>query len=179
MRYVRLVFAALAPSTLALALGFAVLGVSSAHAGPGTVQSSCSAPCLTPPKFNLFVRDVGGTRDGTGKITPLVGTLAKGRAKTVLRVDFTVLGDSPSGNQTESLTINGHIVPDGVYYPNWFTQGEYGITRTYWLDLDAAEAAYPGSYVNQPLVISLASNWPLSPNDTYTVSFSVQLVKKK
>jgi hypothetical protein len=77
--------------------------------------SSCPAPCLKPPKSALFVKETG-VLDANSKISTVTGTLSRGTAHTVVRLDATifVLGQGKIGNLLMSPRLNGSYM-DPVY----------------------------------------------------------------
>ncbi len=54
-------------------------------------------PCVRLPKSALFVRETNGTFDQNNKIVSLSGTLLKGTAKTVLRLDVSLMVHAGAG----------------------------------------------------------------------------------
>ena len=79
--------------TVAVA-GAMILLATSASAG---VESSCPDPCVRLPKSALFVRETNGTLDQNNNIVSLSGTLLKGTAKTVLRLDVSLMVHAGAG----------------------------------------------------------------------------------
>ncbi|HEY2775978.1 MAG TPA: hypothetical protein VGK20_18200 [Candidatus Binatia bacterium] len=129
--------------------------------------------------------DDQGTLDVSGNISTLTATISKGKAKTVFRVDATITigANAHLPGLFLALLVNG----DGVH-PNFALDSQCDTTATvactmaasFWLDIDAAEAASPGGFVGKPLVISLSggntADDPTALN--YTVSLSGQVIKK-
>jgi hypothetical protein len=149
-----------------------------------TVESSCPAPCATPPKVALFVRARNEPLTANGDIAPLTGTLMKGVAKTVVRIDASVqVESSPSIPAVfVGVIINHHWVSDRYaapcsYVPLW----NCSVTGTFWFDIDALEASYPGDFIGQPLEIGMGggSTSLAGSGLQYEASFSAQVVKKK
>src|SRR5262245_25239871 len=113
-----------------------------------------------------------------------VATLAieKGKKKRVLEVDATIVETSNVATGIGLIVeVNGVAMePTGATYQviegcsasliNCTVQG------TYWLDLDQAEAANPGVFINQPLVITLQATSAGSPS-TGNDSLRWRLVK--
>lgn len=100
----------------------------------------------------------------------LNGQIAKGQAHNALMLDATFMvapttGCSPTDVGIFSPQVNGIFMnPDALgLVPSASARCQGGvcptITGTYWLDLDAAEAAYPGMFVHQPLNITLSGTW--------------------
>jgi hypothetical protein len=163
-------------SILGLLGAIVVFGASTAFA---VVESSCPSPCTKPPKESLFVHETGATiTSGFGNCTVLAGTIAKGKKKTVLRVDASFRGTSVStGNDCSvNMTVNGiGMNGAGGYYNT--PAPCISVTGSFWLDIDAAEAANPGMFINQPLTITLDCRADV--NTPYAATFSAQVIKKK
>ncbi len=149
------------------------------------VTSSCPAPCARPPKYALFMRDTNKL-DANSYTVPLAGTMSRGTAHTVLRVDATaaVMG---SGS---ILSLQLYPIVNGQYQDSSFvgdvnacaqTHPFCSITGTFWFDIDELEAANPGSFVGQPLNISVQAGAQTGsdPGASYHLTFSAQVVKKK
>lgn len=157
-------------------------------AGPALayVSSSCPAPCAKPPKSALFMRESNGQLDANSYTGALTGTLSRGSARTVVRVDATIMlpncGTLPV-YEIEARLNNRHQDADfhaviGACNPNHPT---CAITGTFWFDLDELETANPGAFVGQPLNITVLGS-PLTGDAagyTYRMTFSAQVVKKK
>ena len=160
-----------------------ILIVTSASA---VIESSCPAPCTKPPKANLFVRETAGVIGTSG---PVSGTLARGQKRTALRLDGSAdfQTNGSGGVAGVNFTVNGIAFYGGVggflgetSVPCPSGSTICGVTWTYWIDIDAAEASNPGVFIDQPLVITLLPVTNSSPNGSaYKASFSAQVVKKK
>jgi hypothetical protein len=101
------------------------------------------------------------------------GTINLGSSATVLKVDatFKEVNSSCSPNAVDMFPpqVNGVTMnPDGLgafisasasCLPSAFPVVCPTITGTYWLDIDAAEAAYPGQFVGQPLNVTISGRW--------------------
>jgi hypothetical protein len=129
----------------------------------------------------LFVKKLNGTlHPSMGSIAPLVGQL-EGKRRMVLKVDGKVEAKSgPLVNQiSAALYVNGGLV-DGVIHANPCPPfSSCTMAATWWLDLDAAEMANPGTIVGQPLNIELGGGLSTgSGGNSYVASFSAQLFKK-
>lgn len=152
------------------------------------LESSCPAPCLKPPKSVLFVREDGAI-NGFGYATSLHGTLRKGTAKTVLRLDVSAtlqLSPNPIGRFLVDASVNGIDASpvlnlQGNACDN--TQSIFcSVVGTFWWDIDALEAAHPGMFVGQPLKITVVAGNLFGgggTGDPYVMSFSAQVVKNK
>jgi hypothetical protein len=171
-------------STIAIAGMTALLST----AAMAAVQSSCPAPCLRPPKTAIFVRESPGLLDQFGDINPLQGTLLRGAANTVLRVDASIVVKSDAGVPGVYVAprVNGYLsVPaglGGVSVPCTTPDPVFcSATGTFWFDIDALEAAHPGMFVGQPLNIELnGGNSAAAGGGLQTeATLSAQVVKKK
>jgi len=106
----------------------------------------------------------------TGSTSLLTGTITKGKRKTVVAVEGMLTGiGSSAGPRVEEIwpTINGIVVepkfkstpdPDTaqVNCPTiTSSSGFCTTTGTWWLDIDAAEAANPGMFIGKALNITL------------------------
>jgi hypothetical protein len=117
----------------------------------------------TSPGKHTVYKSQSGVSVGTTFSQLVTATIEKGKKKRVLEVDVTLID---SGNAATSIgvgpLINGLAL---VMEPNAThvqlndcpSAGLNRCTATgqFWLDLDAAETAHPGVFINQPLVIEL------------------------
>jgi len=168
-------------------------------ASVASAADSCPAPCTKVPSNSRYV-SVGGTPlpPFPGAALPgMVATLKKGKPKRVVVVEAMMKTGVASPGFPVTLNmfpdVNGVLMePDasgGVGGPGPLEDcGGFGInppafsctlTGTWWLDLDAAEAANPGVFINQPLAVTLRggdfAGMGLIPVD---VTMSVRLEKK-
>jgi hypothetical protein len=137
---------------------------------------SCLAPCARIPREQRYVSTGGpiplpaGQLGGTLLTTP-AATLAMGKAKRVLVVDATVTsGAAPPAPLPMVLTMaaNANGVPMEPTIP-WGVVMDCGgsamsiiaplvgctLSATFWLDLDQAETASPGTFIGMPLTVIL------------------------
>jgi hypothetical protein len=169
----------------ATALSFAIslLAASSAWALNDVQERSCDPDCATkPPKQTLFIRS-SGDLDGNGASPQITGTLAKGKKKTVIRVDLTYEWFSLS-NQFRSLTVkaNGKFPINFVILSHITScgSGSCVVSATYWFDIDQQEAVYPGQFYGLPVTISLEQSAKAADaNSTYNATLAIAVVKKK
>jgi hypothetical protein len=151
------------------------------------VQSSCPAPCAKLPRYAIFGRETGGHLDANGYLVDLVGTLAKGIRKTIVRVDASV--NVEGGVGFNSLYVSAYL--NGKSAGGVGTSG-YGtacasthpyctVTATIWFDIDALEATYPGQFVGQPLTVSVGGGalTGSGAGRSYWASFDAQVVKNR
>lgn len=161
----------------------AVVGVLAAPSWAAPV-SSCPAPCSKPPKAALFMAEPSGALDATGNIATLMGTIAKGVKKTVLRLDATV--DVYANPAIEGCFVTARV--NEVFFSmgqsntmDTPVNSDCTITGTYWIDIDQAEASHPGQFIGQPLVVIVDGGSQASGGmgDPYVASVSVQVIKNK
>ena len=117
----------------------------------------------------------------------LVAQIQKGKSKNVLAMEATVWASTQRSTEfvrTLLLDVNGvSPLPQNIVYTHCQAGvSTYGcpLTGTWWLDLDAAEAANPGQFIGKPLTVTLnGSDNP--PTDTFPsgqMTLSIHLVKK-
>jgi hypothetical protein len=126
-----------------------------------TWSASARADGTTSPGTNsVFVSASGLVLPQGGMPTTLLsGQIKKGKKKTVLAMEAMVV-QTATGSQLGSVainpTVNGFAVePSASGVTATVTCFERFCTGTWWLDIDAAETAHPGMFVNQPLNIVL------------------------
>lgn len=129
--------------------------------------------------------------------TPLVTTsLAKGLKHNTLNINATIdVSYTPKSapNSLEGFVkVNGFGYPDILPYvytgatctPLGDGTGSYAgchLSHTWWLDLDVAEAAHPGAFIGQPIVVELGAYWDAAPptGGNVTAGLTVELKKNK
>ena len=168
-------------------------------ASAASAADSCPAPCAKVPSNSRYVSApaIALPPFPGVPLAGMVATLKKGKPKRVVVVEATMTKGvaTPGAPVTLSMfpDVNGVLMePDasgGVSGPGPLEDcGGFGInppafsctlTGTWWLDLDAAEAANPGVFINQPLVVTLHggdfAGMGVVPVD---VTMSVRLEKK-
>jgi hypothetical protein len=94
---------------------------------------------------------------GANPTTLLTATIAKGRKRRVLAIEATVGTESGAAGVLEMRPLVNDVAADGpiVSVACQPTLVHCSMTGTWWLDLDAAEAANPGVFVKQPLEVRL------------------------
>jgi hypothetical protein len=152
----------------------------------------------TSPGMNSAFASTGGV-----PLTPggpkLAVTLTSGKSKRVLVVDVTMRTFSPSLTSDPNfvLSVNGIVgimepqassppgtgsgYDDVCHAPPGFTGTDCLLTARSWLDLDAAEASLPGTFIRKPLVVELFADdcLPMCGLGTATnITLSVEMVKK-
>jgi len=158
---------------LSIRIGCAVLGLlfaaSAVHAA-----DSCLAPCATLPNKARHVSTVGpiALPAGVGVLLTTPGaTLKKGIKKKVIVVEATMTsgGVAVLAPMVLSMfaTLNGVTMePTGAPLGTVTDCGGTGLSplpvmfgctlsATFWLDLDQAEAASPGTFKGMPLTVAL------------------------
>jgi hypothetical protein len=138
----------------------------------------------TSPGKNAVSITASGTLDGVGDITPITAQILKGKAKSVIEMQASI---SVEGNPSLSSiylapSINGTpMTPVGQSSQcNSGSSSECAFTDTFWMDIDAAEAITPGSFVGQPLTIHMtAGNSSIGGSGLdYTATFTARMGKK-
>ena len=135
----------------------------------------------SPGKFAAYSSLSGVSIPGAGATVATV-QISKGRKKRVLEVDVTAIDPS---SVTEVIgiraTANGLAME-----PTTFLQVEHSRDSVYnnftahalyWLDVDTAEAANPGMFVNVPINVDVVLYSGSTPS-TGNVSVRARLVKK-
>jgi len=157
---------------LSIRIGCAVLGLlfaaSAVHAA-----DSCLAPCLKLPNKARHVSTAIPLPAGVGVLLTTPGaTLKKGVHKRVVVVEATMTTGvpaplAPSAVLTMLANLNGVVMePAGAGLGVVADCGGTGmsglppmagctLSATFWLDLDQAETASPGTFIGMPLTVTL------------------------
>jgi hypothetical protein len=120
----------------------------------------------------------------TGVGTLLQATLPKGRKKSVLAIEAAMQVDiSQESLPSLEVTVNGMSANGPAVSADCKFAGAQRcpLAGSWWLDLDAAEAASPGTFVGKPLTVELigGSNTVAPPtNPQADVTLSVSMLKK-
>ena len=166
----------------AVALALFVMPATPASALNEVYESTCGAyPCIKPPKENLCFKQAGDF-DANGAGAQAIGALAKGKKKSILKIDVTYEWFTLS-NQFRPFTLkvnnkfsaNFTILNHLDSCPNGFCLR----SSTWFYDLDTQELQYPGEFYGQPLVITVDSGKVADAGSTYNVTVCAQLLKKK
>jgi hypothetical protein len=147
---------------------------------------SYAAPVTTSPgKTSVFASETA-VLDGVGDMPPLSAQILKAKAHQVLRLDVTVIVDAGATlagmytrAQVNGLDMNpGQMASTGQC--DTASTLRCSVTGTYWLDIDTAETALPGSFVGQPLniVVNGGNNAASGSGLPCRSSLSAQMVKK-
>jgi hypothetical protein len=140
-------------SILAVAIVADTAHAASTSPGKTAVYASTAAAVITDPPAPV-----------------LTATIAKGKKKRVLEVDLSAIvtgGPSGAGKLTLVPIVNGLAIMEpvdtGSTVASRLVCGSApegcSLSAQYWLDLDAAEAAHPGVFIKQPLVIEGRAGW--------------------
>ena len=154
-------------------LGLMLVG-STVHAA-----DSCIAGCPKPPKKSRHVSTPAPVPMPAAPAPILIGgvpTFAKGQKKRVIVVDATISTSvfAPGAAMVIGMgaDVNGTFMePTAAPFPVQYVVDCGGtalsgpqpvafactIHGTFWLDIDTAEAATPGSFVNVPLTVTLTA----------------------
>jgi hypothetical protein len=153
------------------------------------VSPLASHAATTSPGKNAVHSDVFGVLDASSLIDPPAGQILKGKKNTVVEIQATV-----SVVQNASLKgLQLFAAVNGVVFTGMGTTNSQcdvaaapsspcTLTVTFWMDVDAAETAYPGTYVGQPLNITLnggdAEPSAATVGLAYSARFSARVGKK-
>jgi hypothetical protein len=140
---------------------------------------SCVGGCPKPPKKSRHVSTPAPVPMPAAPAAILVAgapTFAKGQKKRVIAVDATITSSAlaPGAPMVIGMgaTVNGApMEPTAVPFPTQYVADCGGtalfppqpphfactLHGTFWLDIDTAEAASPGTFVNMPLTVSLTA----------------------
>jgi hypothetical protein len=117
-------------------------------------------------------------------VVALSGVIKKGQKKRVVAVEAAMQMDVsvpslPSLSvQVNGVAANGPTVTIDCKFTN---TNRCPLAGSWWLDLDQAEAAHPGTFIGKPLTIQLlAGNDTVAPptNPSANVTMTARLVKK-
>jgi hypothetical protein len=142
---------------LALAIGAIVLA--------GSITASAQTQKTTSPGRNGFHASINAVAvPASTEATLLSGVITRGRAGRVLVVEAFVGSVAPGENGAFRPRVNGVFLEPtddlgngNAMSINCPTTATFGCTGNghWWLDLDAAEAANPGDFLNVPLTVDL------------------------
>ena len=158
-----------------LGIGIALMSI---VLGNGTVAWGDAT--TSPGKTAVYVSAIGAALDN-GAGFNISGTIQKGKKKRVLEVDL-MATDGTGANPAVGVlpTVNGVAMePNGSFFAVADCNAGYicTVSSHWWIDLDAAETANPGMFINQPLNIvgNVISNASTSTAD---VSLRARMQKK-
>jgi hypothetical protein len=107
-------------------------------------------------------------------------SIARGLRKYVLVVhgELTGRGNGNASAVRINAAVNGHNMEGETAYGNCGGSEGCSATGTWFLDLDEAEASFPGTFIGQTLTVELVGGDAANPGRTGTVNLIVELVKK-
>jgi hypothetical protein len=164
-----------------------------------TASANIAHAATTSPGKTAVYASTAAAVIGSPPASVLTATISKGVKKHVLEIDVSAVltgGPVEVGALTLAPTVNGLSIAeptDGGTTVSAITICVYGpegcsLSLQYWVDLDAAEAANPGMFIKQPLVIDVKAGWgilpppappgPPIPPDSGVVSLRARLQKK-
>jgi len=123
-----------------------------------------SAATTSPGANSVFVSAIATLPAGVVSSSLLTGTITRGKRRTVVAVEGMLTNIGQQSGQRDELifpTINGiSIEPFGYSAqvncpPLSASSVVCTTTGSWWLDLDAAEAANPGMFIGKALAITL------------------------
>lgn len=157
------------------------------------VVDTTHAASTSPGKLAVYA-STSGVMITEPAETVVTATIARGRKKRVLEVELSaVLTGAPEVVGAISLIpiVNGLLIMEPTNTGTTMSarmvcgDGPFGCTLTaqFWLDLENAEAAHPGMFLKQPLVIDGQAGWgliggPPIPAVSAVVSLRARLQKK-
>lgn len=135
-----------------------------------------------PGKNAAYASADGGSLPAAGAAVAATSITA-GKSKRVLEIQGTFMATNPVGMLSPAVwvEVNGVAVPPTDDFSNAlaaYCQYNCTVSGTWWLDLDAAEAAAPGTIYNQPLQVVLYAMDYLATGPAYSTSLAVKMVKK-
>jgi len=164
-----------------------VLCVSAVVVAAAIGLSTTAWPAAPKLPANAAFQAVNGVVLNDGNNPPVVAlsaALKQGRKKHVVAVEAT-MQVSPSVASLPSLRVqvNGYPAngPTVTIDCKLVNSSRCPLAGSWWLDLDAAEAAHPGVFIGKMLIVELlAGNETVAPptNPSAEVTMSVRLVKK-
>jgi hypothetical protein len=114
--------------------------------------------------------------------TLLTATIAKGKKKKVLAIEATLSTDTGASGVLEIRPLVNDVAVEGGVVSVACQPGlvHCSVSGSWWLDVDAAEAANPGVFVKQPLVVRLVGGYLAGgdPDIAATGTLSVRVESK-
>jgi hypothetical protein len=123
-----------------------------------------------------------GDFDAAGAGVPLTATLAKGAKKSLLKIDVNyqwfALG---AGFRPFTIRVNNKFAANFTVLNELDSCSSGFCVRhvTQYYDLDLQEAAYPGEFLGQPLVITMDSARAVDAGSSYQATLTAEIIKKK
>jgi hypothetical protein len=114
--------------------------------------------------------------------TLLTATIAKGKKNRVLAIEATLGTDVGAAGVIEMRPLVNDVAVEGpiVSVSCQPSLLHCSMSGTWWVDIDAAEAANPGVFVKQPLVVRLVGGYLVGsdPDISATATLSVRVESK-
>lgn len=122
----------------------------------------------------------GGGPMPSADVSLVSTSITRGLKKNVLVVhgELTGRGNGNASAVRINAAVNGHGMEGEGAYGNCGGSEGCSATGTWFMDLDLAEAMFPGSFINQTLTIELVGGDAANPGRTGTVNLIAELVKK-
>lgn len=166
-----------------LVLAFAHLVVCGAVAVLGAQPAHAAS---TSPGKNAVYASTTATLIANAPATVVTATIEKGKKKRVLAIDTAA---TSTGNANGFLSVVPIVNGLRIAEPTNAGTAVAAVaecfstctsTSHFWLDLDAAEAAHPGVFIKQPLVVELEATWTSgnTPSLPVAASLGARLQKK-
>ena len=158
-----------------IATGLALLGSLALLALPAHADIG-SSPARTTAARSATGLDLSGWRS-------INVQLYKGKRRTMLVVHGVVAATAQGAFLVAGVKANGIAMEptDFAGEPRIVSsecKGECSVSGTWWLDLDLAEQAHPGMFVNVPINVTLLGQTMVTTTQTYKMSVMATLMKK-
>src|SRR5262245_33107795 len=158
-----------------IATGLALLGSIALLALPAHADVG-SSPARTTAARSATGLDLSGWRT-------INVQLYKGKRKTMLVVHGVVAATAQGAFLVASVKANGVAMEptDFAGEPRLVSsecKGECSVSGTWWLDLDLAEQAHPGMFINVPINVTLLGQTVVTTTQIYKMSVMATLMKK-
>lgn len=162
-----------------LAAVLVALGVV-AIAAPSHAQSYTYSGKKAAFAFIPYGAANGGGPMPSADVSLISTSVQRGLRKQILVVhgELTGRGNGNASAVRINAAVNGHGMEGETAYGNCGGSEGCSATGTWFMDLDEAEAMFPGSFVNQVLTIELVGGDAANPGRTGTVNLTAELVKK-
>lgn len=157
--------------------GVLILGAQSAHADASVSGTNSAAASITDQT------PLGNWPTDPLNDTLLTATIGRGKARRMLFIQ-----GSLGYNGTDGFVIGVVPTVNGIGVEPFARSVAYCTDQlcdtasgSWWLDIDAAEAAHPGMFVGQPLLVRLIGgeiSASIDVNGLWNASLSVQMTKK-
>lgn len=143
------------------------------------VSTASAAPITTSPgKRAVYASDNAAF---VGPIADITATISKGAKGRVLEIEASgrVVGCTGTHVAVDAMVNGTAAIFDDMYVEPSTGGAYYSNSHAWWLDIDAAEQNSPGSFVGQPLNITVRANSLNCPDGAFfTGTLRARLVKK-